>query len=117
MKILSPIDYRKMLLGLDTVDAKLSGQELVEYHSLHRIAASATVLVPNFWAATILAGLQDMKAEFPQMRFGSILESKGKLRLITIPTHRKVEGMVYDLCNEIDDLILDKVNMVLGSSK
>ena len=115
--IVEPGELKVMAIELDSPVAKQQASNLVDYHIKHRINSTSMVIVPMYWAETLLVGLKKMRKEFPQLRFGSILEDKNRLRLVTVPTHRKVEDMKIGLYNEIDTLILKTIDHIVKGDK
>jgi len=115
--IVEPSELRMMARYLEGKETEQYADELTEFHSTRRISDRNVVSVPWYWAKTLLPGLKKIHEKFPQMRFGSVLEEKNRLKIYTIPTHLQVEKMKIALYNEIDKLILDTVDHIARSDK
>ena len=115
--IVEPGELKVMAMELDSAAIKQQASSLIDYHVKHRINDTNIVMVPMYWAETLLVGLKTMRKEFPQLRFGSIIENRNRLRIITVPTHKKVEDMKIRLYNEIDMLILKTIDHIVKGDK
>jgi hypothetical protein len=102
---------------MDTTESGDDVEKLVDFYNLHRLNGNTAIILPSYWASTVLAHMEKMVDSFPQMRFGSVLEVKNRLRVVTIPSHVKVDTMKVILYNEIDNLILNVVDELLTREK
>ena len=110
--IVDPAELKTMAVNLGNDISKQHAVNLINYHKDHSANDASMVIVPIYWAETILAGLKEMRVEFPHLKFGSILEDKNRLKMFTIPTFKKIIDMRIALCNKIDMLILETVDRV-----
>jgi hypothetical protein len=115
--IVEPHELQYMARELDDGVFKEHSEKLIKFHLRHRVNVHSEVNVPMYWAETILTGLKKIQEGFPQMRFGSILEEKNKLKMFTIPTHTPVNKMKIVLYNEIDKLILSTITGLTKGNK
>jgi len=113
--IVGPTELRSMGYKLTSDDLKQWASKLVDFHTKHSVSDYISIITPIYWSETILQGLIKIHEEFPQIKFSNIYEKKNKLRVVTVPTHKKVEEMKVELYNEIDTLILDTINSDLIS--
>ena len=76
------------------------------------------LLIPEYWAGTVFTGLRKIKDEFPQVKISSVMEVKGRLRVVAVPCIKGVEYLLVELANDVDDLILRTLDRwVKGDSK
>jgi hypothetical protein len=115
--IVSPDELREMAVSLDDSSIKQHAIALLNYHTKHCINNTVRVSVPMYWAETILSGLKKIHEEFPQLKLGSIVEVRNRLRVFTVPTHNKIEDMKIGICNEVDTLILETISRIIKGDK
>jgi len=115
MIIVEPYEMRLLAREMKCDLFKQVELALVELHMEHRVNAHNNVMVPKYWCQTVLTGLTDMLDEFPNLKFGSIIEEKNRLRMYTVPTHRPVEKLKVELYNKIDDLVLNTIDSFVKS--
>ncbi len=115
--IIEPIELLLMAREAKSQDMERHEAELVAFHSAHKVNDHNAVVVPMYWAETLLLGLKKMREEFPRMRFGSVIEEKNKLRMTTVPAHLQVVKMKIALYNEIDKLILNTIDRLTKGDK
>lgn len=118
MLIVEPYEMRMMGRELKSPEFDADFEALSEIHANTRAATHSEVMIPKYWAPTVLSHLKQMLSEFPNLKFGGIIEDKNRLKLYTIPTHRPVELLKVALYNDIDTLVLDTIDrLVKGDTK
>ncbi len=115
--IMDPRELRMLGHKMNSQAGAAFEQKLIKLHAAHLMNSSSLVIIPQFWCETIFYSIEEMLEEFPQLKLGSILEVKNKLRLYTIPSATILEKMKVELYNKIDTLILDTVGSLLKGSK
>jgi hypothetical protein len=113
--IITPIQLMQMTRQLNSKSNEAAAVELAEFHKKHSNVTYSNLNIPNYWAPMVLSNVETMVWKFPQVKFGSILEDKGALRLYITPTHKRLEDMKFSLYNDIDELILDSLDRFVRS--
>jgi len=115
--VLDPKVLWSVTREMDDDKAVLAAAELTRFYNLHKLGVHSIVMIPSYWASIVLEGLTEMVEKFPQLKLGSILESKHRLVIHTVPTHRLVENLKYILYNKIDILIMKTIDDLLSREK
>ena len=108
--IVEPYEMRMMGRELESAEFDVANTKLLDLHEKARSTDNNHVIIPKYWAPTVLGHVEHMLKEFPQLKFGSIFEHENKLKIYTIPTHRPLERLKVDLYNDIDTLVLKTID-------
>ena len=115
--ILDPRQLRFLSREMDSPACEIFESKLQDLHYRNKIDSSNMVLIPRFWSETVFYGIQKMLKELPNLKIGSIVELKNRLRIYTIPTTGRIEVMKIKLYNEIDTLALETIDRLLEGDK
>ena len=115
--ILEPHHLWRLTREMDVPAAEMFEQKLMGFHGKHVLGSASTVLIPRYWAETVYYGLKKMVDEWPQIRFGSVYAESNTLKIYTVPSHRPVEVMKFEIYNQIDDLIIEAIDRLLKGPK
>jgi len=111
--IIDPHELRLLGRQVGTPSDDVFEKKLVELHVSVRLNTTSLVMIPEFWCETVFYGVQEMIKEVSNIKFGSIIEYKNRLRLYTIPAAAVVEELKLTLYNKIDTLTLDAVETLM----
>ena len=112
--ILSPHHMWRLAQAEDDKADDKDIEELQNLHGKHRLDPTVSIKIPKYWVPTILAGMKKMVEEYPNMRFGSIIELQGQLKIYTIPSNYSTEVLKLEIYNAVDELIMDTIEEYAG---
>lgn len=115
--IMDPHELRMLSLEMDSPACKVFEFNLKELHGKHMLHNNNLLLIPRFWCEAVLVGFQEMIKEYPNLKVGSIIETKGRLKLYTVPATGPLEMMKLKLYNRIDTLVLETIDRLLKGDK
>ena len=115
--ILDPSELRMLAREMDSPSCEMFEFRLQELYDSRTVNEFNVLLIPRFWSETVFDGLRDMVKEFPNLKFGSIVETSGRLRITTIPATGPIEVMKLKLYNKIDTLVLETIDHLLKGDK
>ena len=116
--ILEPYNLDRLATKFSVPVHEVFERKLTRLHRQYRMNIHNNVFVPKYWAETVFYGVQDMIKRFPEIKFGSIIEDKHRLRLYMSHHDGEAEFVKYKLYNAIDNLIIDTIDHLLkGDTK
>ena len=115
--IMDPHELRMLSLEMSSPTCEVFESKLKALHSAHMLHNNNLLLIPKFWCETVLIGFQEMIEEYPNLKVGSIIETKGRLRLYTVPATGPLDKMKLKLYNKVDTLMLETIDRLLKGDK
>ena len=114
---MDPHELRMLSLEMDSPECKAFELKLKALHNAHMLHNNNLLLIPKFWCETVLIGFQEMIEEYPNLKVGSIIETKGRLKLYTVPATGSLDKMKLKLYNKVDTLMLETIDRLLKGDK
>jgi len=115
--IMDPYELRMLSREMDSPTCEAFELRLKVLHNSHMLHNNNLLLIPKFWCETVFVGFQEMIKEYPNLKFGSVIETKARLRVYTVPSTGSLETMKLKLYNKIDTLVLETIDRLLKGDK